>query len=230
MIEFKSVTYKRAKNTIFDEVNFKIETGDIVALIGPNGAGKTSLMKLILGLLLPSKGKIFIKGKKLDKQNRHHLIHGIGALIEKPAFYGFMTVGQNIKLHARMYEASDQQIDHIVSILDLKKHLNLKSSKLSFGFKQRLGLAIAMMGDCHLLLLDEPFNGLDFSVSNDLEKILNLLKVEQKMTMIISSHETHHLSSFANKVLYFQGTKLYFESITKEVSIEVIRDRLVKKI
>jgi ABC-2 type transport system ATP-binding protein len=227
MIEFKNVTYKRKQKTILEGINFVIEAEDVVALIGPNGSGKTTIMKLILGLIIPSKGEILIKGKPLSPKNRRFLVNRFGALIESPSFYGFLTVLQNLELHGRLYNAERAEIKQIIEVLGLSQYGDQKADKLSFGFKQRLGLALAMVGNTELLLLDEPFNGLDFKISEDLKSILSLLIKEMKMTMLISTHETHHLEPLVNKVIYFDDSKVISKVIGANTTLETIKKTIL---
>ena len=229
MIEFKNVSYKRKEETILEAVNFVIEAEEIVALIGPNGSGKTTIMKLILGLISPTTGEIFIKGHLMSPKNRNFLMNRFGALIDSPSFYGFLTVLQNIELHGRIHNSNKKEILEIISLLGLSQYQNQKADKLSLGFKQRLGLALALLGNTHMLLLDEPFNGLDFKISEDFKEVLNMLKSKMKMTMLISTHEVHHLDSLASKAILIHDSNVIEEVIVGNTTLDSIKNVILSK-
>ncbi|WP_455714170.1 ABC transporter ATP-binding protein [Anaerosporobacter sp.] len=178
---------------VVDHVNMNIKRGDIYGFIGKNGAGKTTLIRLIAGLALPTQGDIQLFGSTgLDEQRRR-----IGTTIENPALYPSMTARQNLEYYVRLYGIPEKDaVDNILELVGLENTNKKKSKNFSLGMKQRLSIAISLLGNPDFLMLDEPTNGLDpFGIKQMRELLLELNK--KGITILISSHILGELSKIA---------------------------------
>lgn len=177
-----------------NQVNMTIKQGEIYGLIGQNGAGKTTLMRMIVGLAKPTMGSIELFGSKdLDNQRKR-----IGSLIENPAVYGDLTVLSNLEVYQKLLGLSNQvNLTEIVDKVGLSEAKNRKAKQLSLGMKQRLGIAIAMMGNPELLILDEPINGLDPAGIKEVRDLILELNQKNGVTILISSHILGELHKIA---------------------------------
>ncbi len=185
---------------ILKDVSLEISKGDILGFIGPNGAGKTTTIKLILGLQKIDSGKVYINGFDIEK-NFEKAILNVGAIIENPDLYMYMSGLDNLKLIANLYpNIDDKRVHEVIKLIGLENRINDKVSKYSLGMRQRLGVAQAILHKPNLLILDEPTNGLDPEGIKDLRKLLTKLAKEEKMGILISSHNLAELESFCNKV------------------------------
>lgn len=161
VLEVKNLEKKIKNKIIVENISFSINEGEIIGLIGNNGSGKTTIMKLITGLIKPSNGEVFINGYNIQT-NKKKTLEYIGAIIEVPALYLHLTGFQNIKYFFRFYNhLSPSRIDEMIDLLEMRNFINLKVDEYSLGMKQRLGLAISMIHNPKLLILDEPINGVD---------------------------------------------------------------------
>ena len=152
---------KRIKEKyLLKDVNLNINEGDVIGLIGPNGAGKTTLIKCIVGLQKISSGKIIINDFDLEKDFESS-ISRVGAIVENPDFYNYMSGYDNLKLKSRIYNVSEKRLNEIITLVGLEKRIKDRVSTYSLGMKQRLGIAYALINNPNLLILDEPTNGLD---------------------------------------------------------------------
>lgn len=201
MLNVENVNTYIGRTKIVHDVSFNIKAGEIVGLIGPNGAGKTTIMKSILGLMKFT-GTITVNGKKVT-ENDHQALSSVGALIEHPAIYPFLTGRQNLELYA--YEKAD--LDNIVSVLGMNSYINNKSKGYSLGMKQKLGIAIALLNHPKLVILDEPMNGLDIEATIGVRKLIKQY-ADQGTAFLISSHVLSELQKVMTKVVLISAGKI----------------------
>ncbi|MDR0500540.1 MAG: ATP-binding cassette domain-containing protein [Coriobacteriales bacterium] len=211
-------TYELTKQyrheTAVDSVNMTINRGDIYGLIGKNGAGKTTLMKLISGLASPTSGKIELFGSTNLTEQRAK----IGCLIETPALYDHMTAIQNLNMIKTILKTTIRfDVNEVLDIVGLKDVGKKKVSKFSLGMKQRLGVALALMGSPEFLILDEPINGLDPLGIKELRELLLKLNKEFGLTILISSHILSELFKLASCYGIIANGKLVAEITQQEV-------------
>lgn len=200
ILECQNLCKSFGKKQILKDVSFEIDEKDILAFIGPNGSGKTTTIKLILGLQNIDSGSVKINGYDVEKDFVKS-IEKVGAIVENPDTYMYLSGWQNLKLVANLYKGvTDDDLKTIVKTVGLENRIHDKVSKYSLGMRQRLGIARALINKPNLLVLDEPTNGLDPEGIKDLRILLKRL-AKEGMGILISSHNLAELESFCNKVL-----------------------------
>ncbi|MBJ7650018.1 ABC transporter ATP-binding protein [Weissella confusa] len=182
------------------DVSFSVARGAIIGLVGPNGAGKSTTMKVITGVTAPDVGEVKVAGETVTMQHRHVLAK-VGALIENPGLYAYMTGWDNLKLYAEVAGISDNKITEIVTQLGLVEFINKKVKTYSWGMKQRVGVALAMVNDPDFLLLDEPLNGMD-PVSAEAVKVVLRDWRDAGKTILISSHTVRDLEGLVDDYIF----------------------------
>jgi ABC-2 type transport system ATP-binding protein len=186
------------KQMILDNVNMKIQKGDIYGFIGANGAGKTSLIRLITGLTFPTEGEISLFGAKGALETNEQRKR-IGCIIESPALYEDMTAYQNVEVQRIQKGIPGKKcVEEVLQVVNLDASNKKKVKHFSLGMKQRLALAIALLGNPEFLILDEPLNGLDPMGIIELRNLLVKLNKEKQITLLVSSHiltELHQLAT-----------------------------------
>jgi ABC-type multidrug transport system ATPase subunit len=149
-----------SRQPVLDKVGLRVPKGSIYGFLGPNGAGKTTTLRLVLGLLKKQKGQIFFFDRPFET-HRISILQKVGSLIESPSIYGHLTAEENIKVFQKIYRCSPERIGIVLRETGLADTGRKKAGKFSLGMKQRLGIAIALLNEPELLILDEPTNGLD---------------------------------------------------------------------
>jgi ABC-type multidrug transport system ATPase subunit len=200
-------------------MGMKVREGEIYGFIGRNGAGKSTALKMISGLVHPTQGEIRLFGKTPDAAVHRR----IGALIEAPGLYPNMTARQNVVMKAKCMGLADESgIDRVLELAGLSNTGKKKAKHFSMGMKQRLGVALALLGSPDLLILDEPINGLDPEGIRELRQLVLRLHEEGK-TLLISSHILGELSKVSTSYGIIRNGEL-IEQITKEELEETCRD------
>ena len=217
-------TYKDTKAVA--HVNMTIKKGDIYGFIGRNGAGKSTTLKMIVGLIFPTSGQIKLFGESRNKFTDRR----IGSLIENPGLYPNLSAYDNMELKAIALGLKDKE--KIIELLNLVK-LDYKSKKIvkkfSLGMKQRLAIALALLGNPDLLILDEPINGLDPEGIRQIREVIQYLNENKKMTIIISSHILGELSKIATRYGIIRDGPMIEEISAKELD-QKCRDYLLLKV
>lgn len=200
ILKCENLNKQFGKKQILKKVSFEMQEGDILGFIGPNGAGKTTTIKLILGLQSITQGKVMINGYDIEKQFTK-AIAKVGAIVENPDLYMYLSGYENLKLIANLYPKIDtKRIDEVVKLVKLENRIKDKVSKYSLGMRQRLGIAQAILHKPNLLILDEPTNGLDPEGMKEMRELLLDLAQNEKMAILISSHNLAELDTLCNKV------------------------------
>lgn len=200
-IEFKNVTKKFKDITILKDINLVFESGNIYGLFGRNGSGKSVFLKLLCGFYTPSEGEILYNGENLNK--KLEFPPNTRALIEKPNFFPDLTGFENLKFLAEIQnKITDKEINDTLDFLGLDNEKNKKYSKYSLGMKQKLGIAQVLMENPDVIVLDEPFNGVE---NVTVLKIIDYLKEEAKKgkLIFISTHIMEDLEKLTDKIYYF---------------------------
>lgn len=204
VLQTNGLTKAFGKRTAVNRVNMQIKKGDIYGFIGQNGAGKTTLIRMISGLAAPTSGSIELFGAKDLVRQRNK----IGTVIENPSIYFHMTAAQNLEIQRRILGLKDKSvIERTLNLVGLAGVGKKKAKNFSLGMKQRLAIALAIMGEPELLILDEPTNGLDPSGIKEIRELIERLNQEKGITVLISSHILGELSKFATRYgIIHQGT------------------------
>ncbi len=214
------LTKKYGNNTAVNNVNMKIKKGDIYGFIGRNGAGKTTMIRMITGLVTPTRGEISLFSLK-GKNNINDGLPRIGSIIEQPALYPNFTAFENMELRSKLLGIPDKNV--IVSILETVELSDVGKKKVknfSLGMRQRLGLALALLGNPDFLILDEPINGLDPEGIVEMRRLLKRLNEEQNITILISSHILGELSKMATRYGVINDGTLVEEFTAKELELK----------
>lgn len=211
VISIREVNKSFGKKTILSNLNLEINKGEIYAIVGNNGAGKTTLLRMICGQLKPNGGEIVFSDNKTK----------IGTLIESPGYFKDMTAYDNLKAKALClgYKYSKQQLLDLLEFVSLKDVDKKKAGKFSMGMKQRLGIALALLGDPEILILDEPTNSLDPQGINEVRKLIEKINKEKGVTIIISSHILEELYKVATKFCI-----IHKKGIIKEIAIDALKE------
>ena len=188
MIQTENLSKMDKQNYRVKGLNLHIEEYAIYGFLGHNGAGKSTTMKMLLRLILPSSGEMEIFGKEMNERNRKEILRDVGSLIEAPSYYGHLTGKENLKVVARLKDISEKNISEVLDIVKLTSQKDKLVSKYSMGMKQRLGIAAALLGFPHLLILDEPTNGLDPAGIQEMRELMISLPKKHGITVMISSH------------------------------------------
>lgn len=216
VLEVKNINKFFGKKQILKDINFDIEEGEILGFVGPNGSGKTTTIKIILGLQKASSGEVYINGENI-KENFENAIRKVGAIVESPDMYMYLSGLDNLKLVANYYNISHDKIDSIVEFVGLKDRIKDTVSKYSLGMRQRLGIAQAILNKPNLLIVDEPTNGLDPSGIIEFRKMLKELAKKEKMSIFISSHNLAEIENICDKVLLINEGEI--------VSLDVLHEK-----
>ncbi len=192
-------------------ISFDVEKGDIVGLLGPNGSGKTTTMKIITGLCRAQGGSVKVFGRECE-DNFESIMSRCGVLIEAPAIYENLSAKKNLALAANFYpNVTRERIDRVLEIVRLSQYKNDKAGRFSLGMKQRLGLALALLSEPELVILDEPTNGLDIEGMVEIREIIIKLAKEKGVTFLVSSHLAGEIEKMCNKVsVMYEGELLTF--------------------
>ncbi|MEI6755323.1 MAG: ATP-binding cassette domain-containing protein [Paludibacter sp.] len=193
------------------DMSLNVRKGEIYGFLGLNGAGKTTTIRMLLGMIRPTSGVAFIKGKKISIDNTE-LWKSVGSLVEIPYSYPELTVRENLEIIRRLRFIADKKaIDNVIDKLQLGTYANRKAKDLSLGNNQRLGLAKALIHNPDILLLDEPTNGLDPAGIYEIREMLSDLALNHGVTIFISSHILGEISRFATRIGIIHEGKLMKE-------------------
>jgi ABC-type multidrug transport system ATPase subunit len=211
-----------------NNLNFTVYKGDIFGFLGPNGAGKSTTIRMLLSLVHPEAGQINIFGLPLEK-NRKRILSGIGALVEEPRFYEYLSAYKNLEILGKLSgkELGDNQIMRALTLSGIEDRWNSQVKTFSHGMKQRLGIAQAIVHDPELIILDEPGNGLDPRGIVDMRDIILRLNRELGKTILISSHILKEVEQMANRmVIIDKGTKVVEGNVHELLNEAVFKLRI----
>lgn len=217
IIETQNLNYSFKKGVpIIDNLNLKVEKGSIYGFLGPNGAGKTTTIRLILGLLSSEKDTIKIFGQSLHG-NELNVFARTGALIETPSMYGHLSGYDNLEITRKLRNVSKDRINTVLELVHLKDTANKKAKNYSLGMKQRLGLAMALLSEPELIILDEPVNGLDPNGIIETRELLKELNKKYGTTIFLSSHLLSEIEKMATHIGIIHKGKMMFQGSTEEL-------------
>jgi ABC-type multidrug transport system ATPase subunit len=221
VINTQGLSFTFGKQQVVKSLALQVPEGSIYGFLGPNGAGKTTTIKLLLNLLKPDEGDIQIFGQDI-KIHRISILKQIGSLIEQPAIYQHLTGKENLLNRALLLQVPASCVDDMLNLVHLTNAANKKAGQYSLGMKQRLGIALAMLADPKLLILDEPTNGLDPNGIIEIRELLKKLVAEHGKTVFISSHllgeierMATHVGIINNGAMLFQGSIADLQAISK---------------
>jgi ABC-2 type transport system ATP-binding protein len=217
IIETTSLNYYFNKDLkTLDNINLRVEKGSIYGFLGPNGAGKTTTLRLLLGLLKKQEGSIQLFGEEFET-NRIPSLKKIGSLIEQPSLYGHLTARENLKVYRKIYGAGKERIEQVLQLVGLEGTGKKKAKQFSLGMKQRLSIAVALLHNPELLILDEPTNGLDPNGIIETRELIKKLNRENGVTIIVSSHILAEVERMATHVGIIHKGKLLFQGTLPEL-------------
>jgi ABC-type multidrug transport system ATPase subunit len=227
VIRTEGLSFSFDKQQVVKSLSLQVPAGSIYGFLGPNGAGKTTTIKMLLNLLKTDQGSIHIFGQELQS-NRINILSQIGSLIEQPAIYHHLTGKENLLNRAMLLQVNENRVDEMLKLVQLTNAAHKKAGQYSLGMKQRLGIALALLSDPKLLILDEPTNGLDPNGIIEVRELMIRLVQEQGKTVFISSHLLAEIEKMATHVgiinqgeLLFQGSVKDLENISQpQVQIE----------
>lgn len=207
MIQLKSVTKQFGEFTAVDSIDLTINSGEVTALLGPNGAGKTTTMRLVTGYYIPDFGEILINGQKFDGEDPS-IKNLIGYMPENNPLYFDLQVAEAFKLHGQLRGIPnlEERIEFVVKVTGLQTVYNRTIGELSKGYKQRVGLAIALLADPQVLILDEPTEGLDPNQRNEIRDLIKDLGKDK--TVIISTHVLSEAEAMCDRIVIINQGKL----------------------
>ncbi len=196
-----------------DGLSIKVRRGEVYGFVGPNGAGKTTTLRMLLGLVRPSSGDCELLG---EKPGMPEALARIGALVETPAFYPYLSGHDNLKVLAHRARVSDDRIDPVLAAVELTKRGGDRFKTYSLGMKQRLGMAAALLKDPELLILDEPTNGLDPAGIADMRQLIRGLG-QGNRTVLLSSHLMGELEQICDRIGVVKEGRLVTEQTLEEL-------------
>ncbi|WP_138159698.1 ABC transporter ATP-binding protein [Peptoniphilus catoniae] len=216
ILEINNLKKSYNNKRVLDIDSLEIEEASIYGLIGKNGAGKSTLMKLILGLVKKDGGTIKVFGQEVNSKNQKDLNKNLGALIENPSFYDHLTGYENLEIICKLKGIKKEEILKTLDLVGLRNVDKKKAREYSLGMKQRLGIAMALIGNPNLLILDEPINGLD---PQGIEEMRNLFKSIVKNTstsILISSHILDEIEKISSHIGILKDGKLTYNGSLEE--------------
>lgn len=218
VLEIKNITKKYGRKKVVDNLSLKAEEGQVYGFLGPNGAGKTTTIKMIVGLTSVDSGNILINNYDI-KKNYKEAMQSVGAIVENPDLYDYLTGMENIKIFARIHNVGKERIEEVIKLVGLKDRINDKVSKYSLGMKQRLGLAVVLLHEPKLLILDEPTNGLDPAGIKELRILLKELAHKKKVAVFVSSHLLSEMQLMCDKIAIINKGKIVkVDNVNNEVN------------
>lgn len=232
LLEVKDMNKKFGEHTVLEHVSFTIEQGEVVGLVGRNGMGKTTLMKCILGLMKVDTGEIRFEGK-IDYALDKNQMDKIGYLLDCKLFEN-LNAYENVKIQewykGRHYgrEEEKQVIETALNLVDLKNDKK-KVKEYSFGMKQRLGLALALLGDTKLLILDEPFVGLDPVGINTIREFIRSISKEKHISVLISSHQLSEIEDICERYLFIGDKKITSYKNNDQKRMKIFTNQVLTK-
>lgn len=210
IIETKNLSRKFGNRKSVDSIDLQVPRQGVYGFLGPNGAGKTTTLRMILQLIRPTEGKITVFG--LDaKKHRTEILHRIGSLIESPSYYGHLSAYENCKVFATVLDVSNARIQEVLRLVRLDRDAHRKVKEFSLGMKQRLGIAIAMLHQPELIILDEPTNGLDPAGIQEIRELICRLPQEIGATILVSSHLLSEVEQIATHLGIIRKGKLIYQ-------------------
>jgi ABC-type multidrug transport system ATPase subunit len=218
LINVKNLSKTFGKINAVDALSFSVEEGRIYGFLGQNGAGKSTTIRMLLTLVKPDNGEIEIFGMDLFK-HRYEILKQVGAIVERPDLYKYLTAFENLKIYAALSEKkiTERSISDKLELVGLSERRHDKVKTFSQGMKQRLGIAVALVHDPRLLILDEPTNGLDPQGIADMRNLLLQLSKEAGKTLLISSHLLTEVEMIADDMLIIDRGKKVIEGKVKEL-------------
>jgi ABC-2 type transport system ATP-binding protein len=219
-LEVKSLTKIIGKKTIVDDVSFQVERGEIFGLLGPNGAGKTTIIRMIVSLINRTGGTVLLNGKDLD-ESFTQAMNELGAIVENPEFYKYLSGYKNLKHYSRMAltDISEDRIEEVTELVGLENAIHDKVRTYSLGMRQRLGVAQAILHKPSILILDEPTNGLDPQGIREFRDYLRLL-ASQGTSVLVSSHLLSEMQLMCDCFAIIEQGKLIHISTMNESETE----------
>lgn len=209
--------YRGAHKTL-SGIELNVKRGTVYGFLGPNGSGKTTTLRLLLGLLPVQDGRIELFGESVGT-NRVGILKRTGSLIETPSLYGHLTARENLEVYRRIYDASTERVSQVLNMVGLEDTGNKLTKKFSLGMKQRLSIALALLGDPDLLVLDEPANGLDPAGIIELRKLIRKLNKAYGMTIVISSHLLSEIEKMVTHIGIIAKGRMVFQGAMEELQL-----------
>ncbi|MGX7100266.1 ABC transporter ATP-binding protein [Globicatella sanguinis] len=216
ILEISNLRKSYNKKTVLDIDSLSIEEGSIYGLIGKNGAGKSTLMKIILGLVEKDSGTVQIFGKEVNTKNQKDFNKHLGGLIENPSFYDHLTGYENLEIICQLKGIEKTEILKTLELVGLNNVRDKKAKEYSLGMKQRLGIAIALIGNPKLLILDEPINGLDPQGIEEMRNLFKKIVSNTSTSILISSHILDEIEKIATHIGIIKEGKLTYNGSLKQ--------------
>lgn len=217
VIETKALCKQYGPHTAVDHVELHVPQGCVYGFIGPNGAGKSTTMKMLLGLIHPTAGRVRLLGQELTEKSRLPLLRQTGSLIESPAGYLHLTAQENLEIVADLKGVPHKDIGRVLDIVHLTQDRNRRVGQYSLGMKQRLGIAMALLGSPKLLILDEPTNGLDPAGIQEMRALIRNMPAATGATVLISSHLLGEMEQMVEQVGIIEHGHILFEGPLTEL-------------
>jgi len=208
------------KITAVDGVDLAVERGSVYGFLGPNGAGKTTTIRMLLGLIRPDEGAVRLFGKPL-RNGRIALLKRVGALVESPSLYPHLTGRENLEVTRRLIGGRREWIEQALGVVRLQDVADRLVRGYSTGMKQRLGLALALLNEPELLILDEPTNGLDPAGIHEMRDLIGRLPKERGITVFLSSHLLAEVEQVATHIGIIHQGRLLFQGQLSELHAQM---------
>jgi len=210
VLEIENLKKFYGENCVLNNISLEIEEKSIYGLIGPNGAGKSTLMKSILGLIKRDSGTINLYGKNITEKNQKEMNKNLGSLIENPSFYDHLTACENLDIVCELKGIDKKEIKNILNDVGLSNYINKKVREYSLGMKQRLGIAIALIGNPKFLILDEPINGLDPQGIEEMRNLFKSIVKNSNTSILISSHILDEIEKISTHIGILKNGNLIY--------------------
>ena len=216
LIETRGLSRRFGTQVAVNDLNLLVPAAGVYGFLGPNGAGKTTAIRMLLGLIQPDTGEVRLFGQPLTSNHRA-LMRRVGALVEAPSLYPHLTGRENLEVTRRLLGSPPNLIDRALETIKLTRDANRRVREYSLGMRQRLGLALALLNEPDLLILDEPTNGLDPAGIHEMRDLIRRLPEEFGVTVFLSSHLLSEVEQIASHIGIIHESRLLFQGPLAEL-------------